>query len=122
MTEAPRRWAQRMKLSSEARVNILTVGTALVVAFVRHSIEKTAWGGVSQPLIWWFIHTIALFLLILGASFAIDRWHRTFLGEDGNLFPNRVKFQYYITMTILVSAIAIGVVKMAGPFSDSDDF
>ena len=111
-----------MKLDSEARINILTVGTALVIAFVRHFLSKTPWGGITQLLIWWFIHTIALFLLILGASFTIDRWHRTFLGEDGNVLQNRIRFQYYITVTSLVAAIAIFIVKAAGPFSDLDDF
>jgi hypothetical protein len=66
-----------MKLDREARVNILTVGTALVVALVRHVLEGAAWEGVSPLLISWFIHTIALFVLILGASVAIERWHRT---------------------------------------------
>jgi hypothetical protein len=116
------RGGQWMKFDSEARVNILTVGTALVVALVRHVISKTPWGGVSQLLSWWFIHTIALFLLVLGASFIIDRWHRTFLGEDGNVLENRVQFQYYIAMTSLVAAVAIFIVKTAGPFSELDDY
>ena len=103
-----------MKLDSEARVHVLTVGTALVVALVRHAVSKApSWGGISQLLIWWVIHIIALYLLIFVANIAIYRWNKTFLGEDGDVL-NSVRLQYYITMTSLVAAVAIFIVKTAG--------
>jgi hypothetical protein len=104
-----------MKVSSEARVNLLTVGTALVVTLVRHGVDsnRVPWDGVGPVLGSWFIHTIAVFLIIACASFAIGWWHRIFLGEDRDILASRVGFQYYITVTLLVAAVAVLIVKAA---------
>jgi hypothetical protein len=115
---------QHVKLDSETRITTLTIGTALVVAFVRHGLETkwASWEGVGQLLTGWLIHTIALYFLFFGAGFAISQWHKFFLGDERDPIVHRLEFQYYIITTVLVAAVAIGVLSAAGPFSGSGDY
>jgi hypothetical protein len=112
-----------MNLTSESRVNILSVGTALVVALVRHGIDsnRAPW-DLGTALGSLLIHTIAVFLIVVFASVAIARWHRAFLGEDADILSRRVEFQYYITMTLLIATVAIFIVKAAAGSGESDEF
>jgi hypothetical protein len=93
----------------EARVNVLTVITSLMVAYVRHGLESkwAAWGGVENFLVSWFVHFIGLYLFVAFASIAISMWHKTFLGEEREIIQNRLELQYYIVMAALVAAISI---------------
>ena len=112
-----------MKLDYEARVNALTIVTSLVIAFVRHgrSSKWSSWAW-ETALTSWFVHCLALYLLIGVSAFAVSRWHRIFLGSDPEVLEHLLKFQYYATMTVLVATAAIGFLSGAGPFSEADDF
>jgi hypothetical protein len=112
-----------MKFDKEVRITILTVITALVVALVRHGLEtkSASWEGLGQLLMWWFIHTIALYFLIIGAGVSIARWYKFFLDDQRDFTVRRLEYQYYVAMTVLVAAIAIGFLAVAGPFG-SDDY
>jgi hypothetical protein len=113
-----------VKLDSEVRINTLTIGTALVVALVRHGLETkwASWESVGLLLGSWLIHTFALHFLFFGAGYAISRWHKFFLGDERDQFVHRLEFQYYIITTVLVAAVAIGVLSVFGPFAGSDDY
>jgi ABC-type Fe3+ transport system permease subunit len=89
-------------------------------AWPRNEVDRL--GRRRRTADWWFIHCIALFFLVFGAGFAMTRWHRFFLGEDRDLIVNRLEFQYYVTMTLLVAAAATGILAVVGPLAGSDDF
>ena len=116
-----RDWLSRMGF--ESRVNVLTVITSLVVAYVRHGLETkwAPWRGYEHFFAAWLIHYFALLFLVFGAGLAITSWHEVFLGEKRDLIQNRVQFQYYIVMTALIAAIGIFILAVV-PFSSSDDY
>jgi hypothetical protein len=53
-------------------------------------------------------------LLLLSAITvaAVTYWHRFFVGTDAKVLTMTAELQYYITMTVLVAALAIGLLSL----------
>ena len=109
-----------MRIGFEGRVNILTAVTSLVVAYVRHGLETkwAPWPGFGHFFSSWFVHYIALWLLIVIAGATISGWHKRFLGDRYNI--KQLQSQYYIVMTTLIAALTILILAVV-PFSSSDE-
>ena len=94
----------------EWRLIGLQVITGLVVAFVRHDLEKhrVVWDSVEQFLVAWFVHTIAIMVLTAIAAVPILRFHKFFLGYEREGFKDKIEeLSFYILMTALVASICI---------------
>jgi MFS superfamily sulfate permease-like transporter len=104
----------------EKREIALVIFTGLVVAFVRHGLQHhwKAWDSWEDFFIAWFIHTVAVALLVAGSMAAIIFSHKFFLGYNKEDYGRELTF--YILMTILVAAVGILFVASAPP-SDDDD-
>jgi hypothetical protein len=88
----------------------LQVVTGLVVAFVRHDLQEhqIVWDSFGQFLISWFIHTIALFILMAIVGASILHLQKFFLGHERKGFKGEIEeIGFHIFMTILVASICI---------------
>jgi MFS superfamily sulfate permease-like transporter len=99
----------------------LVIFTGLVVAWVRHGVQHhwKSWGSWEAFFVAWFIHTMALAVLIVAALAAIIFTHKFFLGYDKKDYGRDLTF--YIVMTILVAALGIAIVANSPPRDDFDD-
>jgi predicted secreted protein len=93
------------------------------VAYVRHGVNTQwkSWDSVEQIAIWWFIHTIALFLFMAITSAAILRSHEFFIGHkpEQNADEN---VPFYVLMTVLIAAVSIYLLSHWIPSGDYDDY
>ena len=97
-------------MSTELRLIGLQVVTGLAVAFVRHDLQnpRVAWDSLANFAASWFIHTIAVMVLMAIAFASILRFHKFFLGYEAKGFKNEVEaLSYYVLMTVLVASVCI---------------
>lgn len=89
------------------RQAILVIGTGLVVAYVRHGIEKhwSPWDSIEQFLTYWFVHTAGLVVLIAFVAMAVIWLHKFFLGYERENYADELTFD--ILMTVLVTSVCI---------------
>lgn len=109
--------------ASEWRLIGLQIITALAVTFVRHDLEKhrVAWDSFGDFLIAWFIHTIAVIMLIAIAAVPILRFHKFFVGRELSTSKGDVEaVTFYVLMTVLVASVCIFVVAHHVPIDDYD--
>jgi hypothetical protein len=116
----------QLRLGHPTRQALLLVATALVVILVRAGLHPSFpagdtgwWASVENLLVGWFIHTVALLLLVAIAAALIVRFHRLFLGHpapwpDGSFDD----VTFYVLMTVLVATVSIYVVANATPSFD----
>src|SRR5947209_3441937 len=99
-----------MVVSTSGKLVGLQVATGFVVAFVRHNLEthRLLWNGFEPFLVSWFIHTIAVVLLMAIVLVPILSWQRFFIGQEFKGFKDQSEeLQFHITMTVLVAAVCI---------------
>ncbi len=98
----------------------LVIMTGLIVSWVRHGIEHHWHGFASWDSFFlsWFIHTVGVSVFSAFAAAAIMGTHKFFLGDE---WKGDVKeMAFYVVMTVLVGAFAVGLVANA-PEVDDDD-
>ena len=109
--------------ASEWRLFGLQIATGLAVTFVRHDLEKhrVAWDSLGDFLITWFIHTIALLVLIAITTVPILRFHKFFVGHELSTSKGDVEtVGFYVLMTVLVASVCIFFVAHYVPIDDYD--
>jgi hypothetical protein len=85
---------------------------------IQNLIEKSHWGW-DDFFISWFIHTVAVAVLVGGAVGAIIAFHKRILGYEFELKVNKShELTYFVLMTIIVAAIGILLVASYGPSED----
>jgi hypothetical protein len=89
----------------------LVILTGLVVAWVRHGLQYhwKLWDSWRNFFTSWFVHAMAVFLLMVVALWAIIYTHKFFLGRD--MEGNEREVSFYVVMTILVASIGIAVLS-----------
>jgi uncharacterized membrane-anchored protein YhcB (DUF1043 family) len=105
----------------EWRLIGLQVVTGLVVAFVRHDLEKhrVLWDSFEQFAVSWFIHTIGVMVLTVIVGVPILRFHKFFLGYQRKGFKDEIQdLTFNILMTVLVASICIFFVAHYVPTED----
>jgi hypothetical protein len=102
----------------EKREIALVIFTGLVVAFVRHGLQHhwKAWDSWEDFFLAWFIHTVAVAVLMAASMAAIIFSHKFFLGYGKKEYGRELTF--YIVMTILVAAIGIALIAHSPPRDD----
>jgi hypothetical protein len=105
--------------SREARGIGLVVVTGLIVSWVRQGIQHHGHGFASWESFFtsWFIHTIGVSVFSVFAAATIMGTHKFFVGDkhEGDIET----LVFYVVMTVLVGAFAIGIVANA-PIDDED--
>jgi hypothetical protein len=98
----------------------LQVITGLAVAVVRHDLEdrRVVWDSFVQFLFDWFIHTVALTVLIGIVAIPILRLHKFFLGYEHAGFKEIEELTFYALMTVLVASVCIFLVAHYVPTED----
>jgi hypothetical protein len=83
----------------------LTVLAGLVIAFVRHIIERTHWGWDGFFLSW-FVHMLAVGLLLPFAGAAIFAFHKIILGYEFEAKESKSEEVIFaVLMTIIIAAV-----------------
>lgn len=106
----------------EKRQGALVIFTGLVVSWVRQGLHHhwkgySSWGDFFAA---WFIHTMAVGLLVAAAMAAIIWSHKFFLGYEKK-GDNGRELMFYILITILMGALGIAFIANAPPRDDFDD-
>jgi hypothetical protein len=78
-----------------------------------------AWESWEGFFVAWFIHTMAVGLLMAISLAAIIYSHKFFLGYEKEEYSREITF--YIVMTILVCALGIAFIALRGPSDDGFD-
>lgn len=94
----------------EWRLIGLQVFTGLVVTFVRHDLRqpRVAWDSLVNFLSAWFVHTMAVVLLMVIAAVSIQSTHKFFLGYEREQFKDKFEeLSYYIVVTVLIAIVGI---------------
>jgi hypothetical protein len=111
-----------MKLSRNIKEGGLIGLTSLAVAYVRHGLE-TSWKSFSsaeQFFLGWFIHWVALMVLVLATVATITSTRKFFLGSSTEE-PPPSELLYYVVVTVLVATVAIFVLAHWVPVGDDLD-
>ena len=69
-----------MAFHKDPRLTTLAATAGLVVAYVRHAIQyqRYSWDSILEFLGWWFIHYIAV-IIVLGLAYAFTRGNASLL-------------------------------------------
>jgi hypothetical protein len=102
------------------RLGALYVFTGLVVSWVRHGIQYhwkafPSWESFFGA---WFIHSVALGLFTMFAAAAIFATQKFFVGSEWKRETEELAF--YIVMTVLVGALAVGFMANYQPSGDDE--
>jgi hypothetical protein len=109
-----------MHLNHGARRGLLSVGTALVVAHVRHGLETgwSSWQSWEQFLGYWFLHWLGLVFFSALVIFAIGKGRPWFLeGKPGALDEDDLQVQISLTL-LLASAVIFLLAHLPTGFGD----
>ncbi len=105
----------------DKRETALVIFTGLMVAWVRHGLQHHwhGWDSWESFFLSWFVHTIAVVLLMGAGLAAIFFSHKFFRGYDCKQDARELMF--YIVVTTLVAALGIAFVANSPPRDDYDD-
>jgi uncharacterized membrane protein (DUF485 family) len=102
------------------------------VTFVRHDLEiliapehQVAWDSLEQFLVFWFVHTVAVFLVVAITFLPVIWFQKFFLGYEweDQVGDRALEVTFNILMTVLVTAVGILFVAHSGATDYSyDDF
>ena len=99
-----------MAFHQDPRVTSLAATAGLVVAYVRHAIQyqRYSWDSILEFFGWWFIHYIAV-ILLLGLAYVITRGNSSFLlGRSETLRKLTLEEgMIFGCIIIIVAAVAI---------------
>jgi hypothetical protein len=107
---------------AERRLIGLQIVTGLVVAFVRHGLERhrIPW-DLQQFLISWFIHTVAVIAFTAIAAAPIIGSHKFFLGYEYDASKDKIEqLAFYLSMAVLVASVCILCLASYVPADDYD--
>jgi hypothetical protein len=112
---------KKINPSPEFRLGCLSVIAAFAVSYVRHGVEHhwASWASAEQFFISWFIHWVALNVLLVAAAAATIWLHKLFLGYEYE--GRNLEFGYHVLVVVLVAAISIAFLAHYIPTGDFED-
>jgi hypothetical protein len=114
-----------MSENPKVRSYLLLAITGLVVAYVRNFVQYRhySWGSIIEFLGWWFIHYMAVGIVMVTSYVVINNTGKFFLKyKDSEEVLTWEQAIVYTSLTILVSSIFIFLLAHWGGVSDYDEW